>query len=169
MFNQAIIRVGVRYGVICGLACFVIVVVLHLLGYNPFGDLGRASFLPIPIFIFLGLRYYKRFNETELGFLRGLRVGLSISFYTALCTAMLVFLLIYLVGPEMVQRHVAEMKLLLEESREEQIRIMGEQLYEQGYKALDTITPSMLAADDFVRRILAGAVFSLVAAVFFRK
>ena len=169
MFNQAIVRVGVRYGVLCGLACFVLVLALHLLGYNPFGDLGRATFLPIPVFIFLGIRYFKRFNEAELGFMRGLRVGLSISFYTALCTAMLVFLLVTLVGPEMVQRHIAEMKQLLEESREEQIRIMGKELYEQGYKAIESITPSMLAADDFVRRLFAGAVFSLVAAVFFRK
>ena len=91
------------------------------------------------------------------------------AFYTALTTAMLVFLFIYIAGPEVLQQHVAEMKNLLEETREDQVKLLGKELYEEGYKALDTITPSMLAADDFLRRIFVGGIFSLIAAVFFRK
>jgi hypothetical protein len=169
MLNQTIVRVGVRYGVLCGIACFILVLALYLLGYNPLGESGRFSYLPIPVFIFLGLRYFKGFYDAEIGFWKGLRVGLSITFYTALCTGMLVYLMIYLVGPEMVQQHVTQMKALLEQTREEQIRIMGERMYEQGYQALDSVTPSMLAADDFVKRMFAGGLFSIVAAVFFRK
>jgi len=169
MFNQTIIRVGIRYGVLCGLVCFALVLVLYFTGTNPFGDMGRITYLPIPVFIFLAIRYYKLFNDTEIGFLRGLRVGLSVSFYTALSAAMLVFVFIYLAGPQVLQQHIAEMKALLAETREEQIRIVGERLFEEGYKALDSITPSMLAADDFVRRIFAGGIFSVVAAMFFRK
>jgi hypothetical protein len=169
MLNQTIVRVGVRYGVLCGLACFVIVLALYLLNYNPFGEAGRFSYLPIPVFIFLGLKYFKGFHDAEVGFWKGMRVGLAVTFYTALCTSMLVYLMIYLAGPELVQQHIAETKALLEETREEQIRIMGERIYEQGFQALDSITPSMLAADDFVRRMFAGGIFSVVAAVFFRK
>lgn len=169
MLNQTIVRVGVRYGVLCGLACFVIVLALYLLNYNPFGEAGRFSYLPIPVFIFLGLKYFKGFHDAEVGFWKGMRVGLAVTFYTALCTSMLVYLMIYLAGPELVQQHIAETKALLEETREEQIRIMGERIYEQGFQALDSITPSMLAADDFVRRMFAGGIFSVVAAVFFRR
>lgn len=169
MLNQTIVRVGVRYGVLCGIACFALVLALYLFGYNPLGEAGRFSYLPIPVFIFLGLRYFKSFHDAEIGFWKGLRVGLAITFYTALCTGMLVYLMIYLIGPEIVQQHVAQMKALLDETREEQIRIMGERMYEQGYQALDSVTPSMLAADDFVKRMFAGGLFSVVAAVFFRK
>ncbi|MHC2991421.1 hypothetical protein OB13_07430 [Pontibacter sp. HJ8] len=169
MLNQTIVRVGVRYGVLCGLACFVIMLALYLLNYNPFGEAGRFSYLPIPVFIFLGLKYFKGFHDAEVGFWKGMRVSLAVTFYTALCTSMLVYLMIYLAGPELVQQHIAETKALLEETREEQIRIMGERIYEQGFQALDSITPSMLAADDFVRRMFAGGIFSVVAAVFFRK
>ncbi|WP_162052811.1 DUF4199 domain-containing protein [Pontibacter pamirensis] len=169
MLNQTIIRVGIRYGVLCSLACFLLVVVLYFMGYNPFGGAGRLTYLPIPVFIFLAIRYFKLFNDGNMSFGKGFRVGLSVAFYTAMTTAMLIFLFIYLVGPEVIQTHVAEMRALLEETREEQVRMLGESLYEEGYKALDSLTPSMLAADDFVRRMFVGGLFSLIAAVFFRK
>ncbi|TPE39588.1 DUF4199 domain-containing protein [Pontibacter mangrovi] len=158
-----------RYGVISGAVCFALVALLYFMGYNPFGEAGRISYLPIPVFIFLAIRYFKKYNFGDLSFGKGFRLGLAVAFYTALCASMLVFLLIYLVGPEIVQQHVTEMKVLLEESREEQVRVLGQQMYEEGLKALDAVTPSMLAADDFVRRMFAGLVFSLVAAIFFRK
>lgn len=169
MFNQTIIRVGVRYGVLCGLVCFALIVGLYMTGFNPFGDIGRLTYLPIPVFIFLAIRYFKLFHEGEIGFGRGFRVGLSVSFYTALCTAMLVFLFVSFAGPEVLQNHIAEMKALLDATKEEQIKLLGERMFEEGYKALSSITPSMLAADDFLRRIFVGGIFSLVAAVFFRK
>jgi heme exporter protein D len=169
MLNQTIIRVGIRYGVLCSLACFALVLVLYFMGYNPFGEMGRLTYLPIPVFIFLAIRYFKLFNEGNISFGKGFRVGLSVAFYTALATAMLVLVFIYLVGPEVMQNHIQEMKVLLEQTREEQVRLLGERLYEEGYNALDSITPSMLAADDFVRRMFVGGIFSLIAAVFFRK
>ncbi len=169
MLNQTLIRVGIRYGVLCSLACFALVLVLYFMGYNPFGDMGRLTYLSIPVFIFLAIRYYKLFHDGNVGFGRGLRVGLSVSFYTALTTAMLVFVFIFFAGQEVLQHHVAEMKALLDQTREEQVKILGEKMYDEGYKALDSITPGMLAADDFVRRIFVGGIFSVISAVFFRK
>ena len=169
MFDQGIIRVGVRYGVLCGMACFVILIIQWLLGYNPLGDAGRISFLPIPVFIFLGIKYFRQFNDTELGFLKGLRVGLSVSFYTALTASMLLFILLYFAGGEMIADYVATMKQLLEAEKELQIKTFGKKMYEQSYAALENMTPSLLATYDFVARLFAGLIFSVVAAVFFRK
>jgi hypothetical protein len=169
MFDQSIIRVGVKYGVLCGLVCFLIILGLYFTGVNPFGEMGRITYVPIPVFLFLAIRYYKLFNDTEIGFLKGLRVGLSVSFYTALSAAMLVFLFVHLAGAEVLQNHINEMRALLDETREQQISLLGQELYDEGYKALSSITPSMLAADDFVRRIFVGGIFSLIAAIFFRK
>lgn len=169
MFNQAIVRVGIRYGVLCGLACFVVVLILWLLGYNPLGEAGRVSFLPIPVFIFLAIKYYKQFNEAEIGFLRGFRVGLSVSFYTALFASMLLFILLYFAGSSMMSEYVETMKQILENDKELQIQTFGKEMYEQSVAALDNISPSLLATYDFVGRLFAGFIFSVVAAVFFRK
>lgn len=169
MFNQAIIRVGVRYGVLCGIACFVVILLMWLLGYNPLGETGRISFLPIPFFIFLAIKYYKQFNESELGFLRGLRVGLSVSFYTALSASMLLFILLYFAGGTMMAEYVDTMRQALEKDKELQIKTFGKEMYEQSVTALENISPSLLATYDFVAKLFAGLIFSVVAAVFFRK
>ncbi|WP_347156378.1 DUF4199 domain-containing protein [Pontibacter chitinilyticus] len=169
MFNQTIIRVGVRYGVLCGVICFVLVLVLYFFGTDPFGDLGRISFIPIPLFIFWAIRYYKKYTNGEMSFWQGLRVGLAVSFYAALSASMLVLILVYLVGPDLLQQHIATTQALLEQTREEQIKVLGKENYERGYQAIGAMTPTMLAADDFLRRVFAGLIFSLVAAVFFRK
>lgn len=169
MFNQAIVRVGVRYGVLAGAACFVVMLLLYLIGANPLGEAGRYSFLPIPIFLFLGIKYYKQFMDAELGFLRGLRIGFSISFYTALTAAMLLFLFLYLAGDSLIQQYVVELRTLMEAQKEAQIQALGQEMYDQGYAAIDTISPSLLATYDFMGRFFVGVLFSVVAAVFFRK
>lgn len=169
MFNQAIVRVGIRYGVLSGLISIVLVALLYLLGYNPLGDAGRISFAPIPVFVFLAIRNYKRYHLQELSFGKGFRVGLATSFYNALAAGMLLFLLLYAVGPEMMQRHIADLQQVLQEMRAEQVEVLGEEKFDEAAQALQDLQPSMVAADDFIRRMVAGLVFSLVAAVFFRK
>ncbi|PKV76437.1 DUF4199 domain-containing protein [Pontibacter ramchanderi] len=169
MLNQTIVRVGVRYGVLCGLASFVILLALYLMGYNALGDAGRWSYLPLPVFIFMGLRYFKRFHDAEIGFWKGVRVSLSVTFYTALSAAMLLYLMLYLVGPEIIQQHVVELRALLDQSREAQVKLLGEENFEKAYQELDNLSPSMLATHDFLGRMVVGAMFSVVAAVFFRK
>jgi len=169
MFNQAIVRIGIRYGVLSGLICFALVALLYVIGYNPFGDIGRISYLPIPIFIFLAIRNYRKYVFTDLSFGRGFRVGLAVAFYTALTSALLVLALIYLAGPDILQAHIAEMRAILEETREQQVQILGEASYNQVYEALGTLTPTTQAADFFLWRMIVGSIFALVAAVFFRK
>jgi hypothetical protein len=169
MFNQAIVRIGVRYGVLCGIAGFAIILVVWLIGYNPLGDAGRLSFLPIPVFIFLAIKYYKQFDEAEIGFFKGLRIGLSVSFYTALSASMLLFILLYFAGSSMIAEYVTTMKVALEAEKELQIQTFGKNMYEQSYAALESMNPSLLATYDFVARLFSGFIFSIVAAVFFRK
>ncbi|QCR23213.1 DUF4199 domain-containing protein [Pontibacter sp. SGAir0037] len=169
MFDQGIARVGVRYGVLSGVACFALVIVMHLVGFNPLAESGRITYLPIPVFLFLGIKYYKQFIDAELGFLRGLRVGVSVSFYTALTAAMLLFLFLYFAGDTIISDYIAESKRIMETQREMQVEALGEKLYEQTYAALDSVSASLLATSDFVTRFLAGFFIAIVAAVFFRK
>lgn len=169
MFNQAIVRVGIRYGVLSGVACFILVFLLYLIGFNPLANAGRYSFFPIPVFIFLGIKYYKQFNDSELGFLTGLRIGLSVSFYTALTASMLLFLFLYFAGNAVIEDYVLELRDLMEADKEAQIKAFGQEMYDRSYEALNNMSPSLLATYDFVSRFFAGVLFSIVAAVFFRK
>lgn len=171
MFDQAIFRTGVKFGVLCGLAGFVVVLLLYFTGQNPYGQYNIWGWIFIPVAVFWGLSYFKRFNDQELGFVKALKVGFFIAFYAALSSAMLLYIFSAVTGIEPIERHIAEMKMVLESTREAalQSKVLSQQAYEQTYKDLDKTTPGMLAVDDFVKRIIVGLLAALVGAVFFRK
>ena len=171
MFNQAIVRTGVKFGVICALAGFAVILIIFLAGLNPYGQNSMWSWVFIPVAVFWGLHYFKRYNDQELSFFKALKVGWSIAFYSALCSAMLLYIFSALAGLEAIERHIAEMKMLLETTREAamQSKVLSEEVYQQTYKDLDKTSPSMLAVDDFVKRIFVGVLAAIIGAVFFRK
>lgn len=171
MFDQAILRTGVKYGVMCALATFLVVLILFFSGANPYGQKTMYGWVLIPGFVFAGLRYFKKFNDNELSFFKGLRVAWSIAFYTALCSAMLVYVFAVVTGFPPIEMHIKEMKAILDQSREAamQSKVFSEEVFNQTYAQLDKTTPSILAADDFVKKMTIGFLSGLVGAVLYRK
>jgi hypothetical protein len=169
MFDQAVVRTGIRYGVFCALAGFAITLLLYFSGLNPYGQSSLFGLVFMPVFIFLGLSYFKKYNDQHIGFLRALRVALSITFYAALASAMFLYIFATFAGLETIQRHINEMKVMLAATRAETIKMIGKANYDLTMAQLDKTTPYHLSADDFMKKILTGSIFSIVAAVFFRK
>ena len=171
MFDQAIFRTGVKFGVLCGLAGFAIVLLIYFAGINPYGQMSMWSWVLIPVAVFWGLSYFKRYNDQELGFVKALKVGFFIAFYAALCSAMLLYVFSVVTGFEPIERHIAEMKAMLETTRDAalQSKVLSQEAYERTYNDLDKTTPGMLAVDDFVKRMVVGVLAAVVGAVFFRK
>jgi hypothetical protein len=171
MLDQAIVRTGIKFGVSCALAGFLVVLVLYFAGLNPYGQLIVWGWIFIPVAIFWGLNYFKKFNDQQLSFVKALKVGWAIAFYTALCSAMLLYVFSIVAGLEPIQRHIAEMKMLMDASREAamQTKVMTKETFEQTYSQLDKTTPYMLAFDDFIKKFFVGFLSAIVGAVFFRK
>lgn len=169
MFDLAVIRTGIRYGVMAGVACFVVILVLFFTGQDPYGEKALFSLLLMPVFIFLGVRYFKKFNDAEIGFLKAFSVGFSVSMYGAMCSAMLLYVFATFAGPEVTQLHIHEMRAMMDANREAMISAANEQTFEEAYKLLDQLTPYQLAVQDFINKIFVGMILSLVAGVFFRK
>lgn len=171
MIDQAIMRTGIRYGVMCAIAGFVIVLVLYFAGINPYGHNNYFSLLFIPVFIFLGSSYFKKYNDQNIGFLKALRVALSITFFAALCSAMLLYVFSNFAGINSIQMHIAEMKAMLNqpETKAQTLKMVGKENFELTLKNLDHTTPYDLAATDFFQKAGIGFLVSLVAATFFRK
>jgi hypothetical protein len=61
------------------------------------------------------------------------------------------------------------MKVVLETTRTETIKLIGEANYNQTVEQLNKTTPYHLAADDFMKKLFTGFLISIVAAVYFRK
>ena len=169
MFDQAVVRTGIRYGVLCALVSFAVTLVIYLSGENPYGQTSLFSLVVMPAFIFMGCSYFKKYNDQNLGFFRALRVALSITFYAALASAMFLYIFSVFAGFEVIQRHINEMKVVLETTRAETIKLIGEANYKQTVEQLDKTTPYHLAADDFMKKLFTGLLISIVAAVYFRK
>lgn len=171
MFDQAIVRTGIRYGVMCALSGFVIVLALYFSGVNPYGHNNYFSLLFIPVFIFLGSAYFKKYNDQNIGFLKAFRVALTITFFAALCSGMLLYIFANFAGIESIQLHIAEMKALLNlpETKAQTLKMIGKENFELTLKNLEHTTPYDLAATDFFQKAGIGFLVSLVAATFFRK
>jgi hypothetical protein len=169
MFEQAVVRTGIRYGVLCALLSFGITLTLYLAGANPYGQTSIFSLVFMPVFIFLGCAYFKKYNDQNIGFLKALRVALAITFYAALASAMLLYIFSVFAGFEAIQRHITEMKLMLESTRAETVKIIGQANYDKTMLQLEKTTPYHLAADDFMKKIMTGLIISIIAAVYFRK
>jgi hypothetical protein len=171
MFDQAVARTGIKFGVMGGTAGFLVTLLLYFTGNNPYGQLSWWGWVFIPVVVFWGLSYFKKFNDQQLGFLRALFVGWSIAFYTAISAAMLLYVFAYLAGIGPIQNHIIEMKALLAETSAEALKakVVTPQMLEETYKGLDKTTPSTLAIDDFVKRVFVGFLSAIIGAVFFRK
>jgi len=171
MFDQAVVRTGIRYGVLCALASFVVTVVLYYADINPYGHNSMFSVLFIPIFIFWGCSYFKKYNDQNIGLLKAFRVALTITFFSALCSAMLLFIFSTFAGVESIERHIAEMKAIMAEPQTKalSIKAVGQENYNLALKNLDKTSPYDLAGDDFFKKTGIGFLVSIVAAVFFRK
>jgi hypothetical protein len=169
MFEQATVRTGIRYGVIGGVSSFAVVAILYIAGGDPYGQKSLLSYLLLPFFLVMGINYYKGFRPEKIGFGRAFAVAISISLYLAVTAALLLYGFAVLAGPEVLQQHVAEMRHMMEISREQAIQLVGERAYEQAYQDLANRSPVQIANEDFIRRVFAGAVVSLFVAFFKRK
>ena len=171
MFDQAVVRTGIRYGVMCALASFLVTLILYYTGINPYGHNSIFSLLFIPLFIFLGSSYFKKYNDQNIGFLKALRVALTITFYAALCSAMLLFIFSAFAGVDAIKLHITEMKALMEEptTKTQLLEQVGKSNYELALKKLEETSPYDLAADEFFKKAGVGFLVSIVAATFFRK
>jgi hypothetical protein len=171
MLDQAVIRTGIRYGVLCALASFIVTLLLYFSNINPYGHNSMFSVLFIPIFIFWGSSYFKKYNDENVGFLKALRVALNITFFSALCSAMLLFVFATFAGVETIERHIAEMKAIMTEPQTKALTIkaVGIENYNLALKNLENTSPYDLAGDDFFKKTGIGFLVSIIAATFFRK
>ena len=171
MFDQSVARTGIKFGVIGALAGFAVTLLIYFAGGNPYGQLTWWSWPFIPVVVFWGLSWFKKYNDQEMGFMRALFVGWSIAFYLSLCAGMLLYVFATVAGLEPIQRHIQEMKMLFAQTSAEAIKqkILTQEIVQETLKQLEKTTPYTLAVDDFVKRLFVGFISAILGAVFFRK
>ncbi|RNI24477.1 DUF4199 domain-containing protein [Rufibacter latericius] len=172
MFDRAVINTAIRYGVTGGIVSVVYILLLAFSGFeNPYDNASEYSstFIFVSVFIFLGIKYFKKFYDAELGFAKAFKVGLLISFFLAFTAAMLLCIYSVFAGQEMIKEYIILSQNRMEITRQELVKVMGELNYKNVYQNLNHLDGFKLAQISFVNRMVAGFFISIVLGVFFRK
>lgn len=170
MFEQAVLRMAIRFGVLAALASGLIMVAVYWAGYNPYGQYAFYTLFLLPGFLIVGLASYKKYINPNLTFWKGLQISWLITLVAAVTFGMLIYVFSVAAGFEAIQTHIQEMKALMVESRTQFLKLPnGQQVYDMNYRELDRITPRSLVLDNFLKMLLIGFLFSFVSATFSRK
>jgi hypothetical protein len=168
--NSAIVHTGLRFGVALAATEAILLAIGSLFGINPYAPLGILGLLLLPVFAGLGLRYLRRFEATNhLSFGQTFRVGSTITFIGALCSALLIYIFTALAGEDLLMQYLAEVKQMMDANQGQLNEWMGKATTNRVMEQLNKITPGVLAYEDFVRKVMVGMLTSLVMAFFFRK
>ncbi|QNP51019.1 DUF4199 domain-containing protein [Hymenobacter qilianensis] len=168
--KRLIVRHALRYGVGAGIICIIWVIVLYLTDNNPYGPKRLLSVFVPPLAALLCQWVVRRsFLPDGPGFRRVLMAGILTTVLAAVTSATGVYGFARATGQAPIDRHLSEMKALLEASKDEFIKQAGgQEQYERAQQSL-AHTPQALASDDFEKKLLFGLILSFPGAVFFRK
>jgi len=171
MLDQNIVRTGLKFGFFGALAGFIIILLLYFLGANPYGQLSWWGFLPIPVVIFWGISELKKQLAGNLGFLKALFAGFLIAFFIAILSALLLYIFGSLAGPEVLQDHVGEMKVLFGQTSAQALKdkVLTQETIDNTYKVIERTTLSDLVIDVLVKKFFIGLLTAIIGAIYFRK
>ncbi|QIL75516.1 DUF4199 domain-containing protein [Hymenobacter sp. HDW8] len=168
--NKLTVRHALRYGIGAGFICVIWVIVLYLTDNNPYGPKRLLSVFVPPLAVLLCQWAVRRsFLPVGPGLRRVLLAGILTTVLSAVTSAAGVYGFARITGQAPIDRHLAEMKTLLEASKAEFVKQPGgQEQYDRARQSL-AHTPQALASDDFEKKLLFGLLLSFPGGVFFRK
>ena len=168
--NRIIVGYALRYGVGAGVLCIVWVIALYVSDNNPYGPKRLLSvFVPALAAVASQWAVRQAFLPAGPGLRRVILTGVLTAILASVTSALGVYGFAYATGKVPIERHLVEMKALLEASKAEFVKQPGgEAQYEKARASLAN-TPEALAGDDFEKKLIFGLLLSLPGGVFFRK
>ncbi|WP_262490671.1 DUF4199 domain-containing protein [Hymenobacter amundsenii] len=165
-----VLRTAVLCGAITGALCFVWVLFLYVSDNNPYGPKRTlADFFP-PIAAIASQVLLRRYYQPEgPGLWKSIGTGMLTTLVVALIAAATLYLFARLTGPGLIEQHLAEARLLLENTKALYLKeANGLQQYEATLRNLAR-TPAGFAQDEFFKKLFFGVLISLPGGVFLRK
>lgn len=168
--NRIIVGYALRYGIGAGVLCLAWIIALYISDNNPYGPKRLLSVFVPPLAAVMSQWAVRRvFLPAGPGLRRVLITGVLTAILGAVTSAIGVYGFARITGQAPIDRHLVEMKALLEASRAEFVKQPGgEAQYERARMSLAS-TPESLASDDFEKKLIFGLLLSLPGGVFFRK
>nr|WP_262904775.1 DUF4199 domain-containing protein [Hymenobacter lucidus] len=164
-------RTALRFGVGAGLLCTFWLLGLLLTGNDPFGPKRLMSLFIPPVAVIASQWMLRRYLQPEgPGMKRAISVGLLTGLLAASTSAMGVYGVAQLAGPEKVEASKASMIRIAQGSKADYLRQPGgKEAYERTIQGLRALNPQGLATDDFMKKLLFVLLLSFPGGVFLRK
>ena len=166
-----LLRVGVRYGAVAGVLSTILLIILYYSGRNPMLIAPFLDFRVIlfAIFIFFSL---KEFRDAHQGGLLYFWQGLFGSFIVVMVSNVISSLDLFAFGTweeGFVGSYVQGMTDYLKTFPPEEVKRIGEEIYERNLKDLPSTNMATLAQTHFAQGMLIGFFISIILSVILRR
>lgn len=163
---MSIFKFSANQGSICGLICFALFLILHNFGLNPFNN---ATFLialiPVGFFYFSIKKYRDSYNQNNLSYGQGFRIGLFLTFFYSSLYGVLLFIYLKYGAEDLVfetRKMTMENMVMLEDK-------VSSSIYDKMIEGVEKMDAAQLAQSRYMNNLLWGLLISLIIAAITKK
>ncbi len=158
-----------KFGLIGGVFCIISFLVFAWMGLDPTNFNMIFGYVLIPIFVFLGIRYFKNhYNAGFLSFAHGMSTGFLIYTLIALVSGLGIWLIL-LISPTLFEQ-IRQSKIEVMESNKDLIvSQLSEKSFDITFQSVLNTTPFDIALNDFIWKIIPGLFFTIIISIILRK
>jgi hypothetical protein len=141
------------------------------IGSNPFYSFAqRLIILPQALVSLAAVWLFRKWNQEPIySFGQGLGVGLLVTIITAIISSTLIFIYCQYFEAQIVTEHIAIIKEYLIANKEKLIEESSEAVYNGNFANAELIDASSLAIDDFIWKLVRGAMFTILSSLALRR
>lgn len=170
--HSPLITVGIRYGVIAGILCGVLLMITyymmdsHPLMVSPFMDFRVLLFA---VFIFFSLKEFRDYHQQgELYFSQGMMVSFIFTIIAATVSALLVWAFCSFEST-FIPSYVTAMTEYLKTFPPEDVERIGKEVFESNLNSLSATNGKQIAGKYFIQSVMIGFFVSIILSVILRK
>lgn len=169
-FNQQLIKVPVKYGIVGGVLAVIVFLVLYLLEQNPLIHARLFDLVLIPIMVFFCIKEFRdRVNYRELFFWQGMTTGFFVYILIAFFSSLFVYGFLNLYDVNILLEFIQANEEGLQEQRDIFIENFGQEKYQVTLENIRSTEPYHVALDDFIKKLGIGLFYTIIISVILRR
>lgn len=165
-------KVGAIAGVLAALVCAGYVLLLHTLDLNSFGRWKNINFPLYGLFFAGAMTYFRlKLNNGQMKGPQGILIGITLNTVATLLYGLFLYIILSTksVGQAIIERHKADLKILLIEGKDVIIDSLGEEGYLKNVKGVEELSPWVLSIDQAIGMLFLGIFLTFLFMLIIKK
>lgn len=165
-------KVGAIAGLLAAFVCVGYALLLHALDLNSFGRFKNINF-PLYGLFFAGAMAYFRLkkNNGQMKGPQGILIGITLNTVASLLYAGFLYIILSTkgIGQAIIERHKADLKIILIEGKSVIMESLGEAGYEENVKGVEELSAGVLAVDQAIGMLFLGIFLTFLFMLIIKK